>query len=309
MRKLSYFLALIAALLFGSDSFAAPNRAAPTSGTMSNFATDLNEELTELYQLAPMVLESVAGTNAITASVTPTLSSYAAPMRFTFEAANTNTGAVTLNINSVGAKAVVTYAGESLGAGILQAGNVYVVEYLGGGDDHFRLLQLIESDIWIKQDADYTLTSTTSAQKIFNESTNGRVTLGTGHYFFECNLHFSSMSATSGNGQFQVLGAGTATMTNVFYSVMGIDNSTPLVAGTTTQSFSQTSSSAASMVTATTGTGLTAVIRGTFNITVTGTVIPSIALVTAAAAVTEDGAYCRFKRGGATGVTTYGSWD
>jgi len=52
-------------------------------------------------------LTSVAGTNTITASVTPSLTAYAIGQVFHGIAANTNSGAVTLNINSLGAATVL----------------------------------------------------------------------------------------------------------------------------------------------------------------------------------------------------------
>lgn len=160
----------------------------------------------------------------------------------------------------------------------------------------------------IKQTSDYTLTSTTAAQKIFNASTNGRLGLGTGAYTFECGLYLTTMSGTSGNAQFQILGGGGATLGSVLYLVDGIDNTTPLNAGTRTGSASVTSSGAASIVTATTGTGMVARIHGTFNVTAAGTIIPSLALVTANAAVVKAGSYCKFLRNGDTG-TNIGEWD
>lgn len=51
-------------------------------------------------------LSSVSGTNTITASITPTPSAYAAGQRFSFIVGTTNTGAVTLNVSSLGAKSI-----------------------------------------------------------------------------------------------------------------------------------------------------------------------------------------------------------
>lgn len=64
-------------------------------------------------------LSSVAGTNTITATATPT-PAYVVGQRFTFVPANTNTGATTLNISSVGAGAV-QWAGAALTGGELVA--------------------------------------------------------------------------------------------------------------------------------------------------------------------------------------------
>lgn len=64
-------------------------------------------------------LTGVAGTNTITATATPT-PAYVVGQRFTFIPANTNTGATTLNISSVGAGAV-QWKGAALVGGELVA--------------------------------------------------------------------------------------------------------------------------------------------------------------------------------------------
>ena len=155
--------------------------------------------------------------------------------------------------------------------------------------------------------ADYTLTSQTAAQKLFNFSANGALTLSTGRYLFRAIIYLTGMSATSGNAAFSF--AGTATLANILYHVTGIDNSSPLNAGTRTGSASVTSASVASMVSAATGTGMVAIIEGMVNVTVTGTVIPSIALVTAAAAIVKAGSFFECIRVGDTGSNTQGSWS
>lgn len=157
--------------------------------------------------------------------------------------------------------------------------------------------------------SDYTLTSSTSEQKLFNSSTNGRLTLPTGRYLFECGLYITTMSATSGNAAFDILGAGSATMGTTLYSVNGIDNSTPTSTGTTTGSLSAAAQSAASMVTAGTGTGLRADIRGIFTVTAAGTIVPSITLVTANAAVVKAGSYFSCRRVMADSQSYVGNWD
>lgn len=70
-------------------------------------------------------LSGVAGTNTITATATPT-PAYVVGQRFTFVPANTNTGATTLNISSVGAGAV-QWAGAALTGGELVAGTPVTV--------------------------------------------------------------------------------------------------------------------------------------------------------------------------------------
>ena len=158
-------------------------------------------------------------------------------------------------------------------------------------------------------DTAYTLTSTTTAQKLFNNSTNGALTLATGWYRFNAVIGITGLSATTGNGQFQILGGGTATLGGVLYDVVGVDGASG-TAGNKTGSWSVTSSSAASAVTGGTATALVFNINGTFEVTATGTIIPSIALVTAAAGSVVVGSFFECTRVGAQGANvTIGSWS
>ena len=56
---------------------------------------------------------------------------YEAGNKFSFVPVNTNTGAVTINIESLGAQSIVTAAGNALNAGDLAAGSRYQIEYDG----------------------------------------------------------------------------------------------------------------------------------------------------------------------------------
>jgi hypothetical protein len=74
---------------------------------------------------------TVSGTDTITASVSPSLTAYATGQMFAFVAANTNTGAVTINISSLGAKSITKTGTTALVAGDLTANYLYVVVYDG----------------------------------------------------------------------------------------------------------------------------------------------------------------------------------
>ena len=78
-----------------------------------------------------VTLSSVSGTDTITATCAPAITAYAAGQFFTFVSAGANTGAVTLNINSLGAKAVTKEGATALAAGDIAAGAVVCVEYDG----------------------------------------------------------------------------------------------------------------------------------------------------------------------------------
>jgi hypothetical protein len=124
----------------------------------------------------------------------------------------------------------------------------------------------IPDPAYIRQDADYTLTSTTSAQQLFNTTTNGRFTIGTGVYRVRGMIYLTGMSATSGN--------------------VGAD-----------------------MASASTATTLYALVQGMFKVTVAGTIIPSIALTTAAAATVKSNSFFEIIKVGALGTNSKGAWD
>lgn len=157
--------------------------------------------------------------------------------------------------------------------------------------------------------ADYTLTSTTAAQKLFDWSANGALTLASGIYRVRCLIRVTDMSATSGNAQFDLLGAGTATLDRVLWQALGIDNTTPTNAATRTGSASITPAGGAQLVAAAVGTAMIAEISGIFDVTVGGTLIPSIALANAAAAVVKAGSHFVVERIGDSGDAASAGWS
>jgi hypothetical protein len=96
--------------------------------------------ITNLQKGVAFWLTSVAGTDTITAEGTPTVTAYSDGMVYNFSAANTITGAATLNIDTVGAKEIRKFTGgseEALTAGDIVANQVVTVVYdsaLDGGD-------------------------------------------------------------------------------------------------------------------------------------------------------------------------------
>ena len=140
--------------------------------------------------------------------------------------------------------------------------------------------------------ANYTLTSATAAQKLFNWSTNGALALGVGTYRFTCSVLLTSMSATSGSAKFDLKGAGSAVFGKMSMQDFG-SRGTVAVGGTTATSgtASDVPASGGVLATAATSAALRASIHGTFAITTAGTIIPSIALDVAAAAVVNAGSY------------------
>ena len=83
-------------------------------------------------QNAPVAtLITVAGADTITGTLVQTLTAYATGQQFSFVAAGTNTTAVTLNIDGLGAKAVTRTGAVALDAGALVSGQMAIVEYDG----------------------------------------------------------------------------------------------------------------------------------------------------------------------------------
>jgi len=160
---------------------------------------------------------------------------------------------------------------------------------------------------FIRCDSARTLPNDTNENAIFNSPTNGRITLETGLYFFEGVISISAMSATTGNARIDIRGAGTATMAAwCWWSNAAESTTTP---GTDQAAVFVAEDSSASIATAGTGTVLGIHIKGSVEVTAAGTVIPSIDLVTAAAAIVAIGSYIEFERRGSTSVVSVGQWD
>jgi hypothetical protein len=88
---------------------------------------------------AVRVLASVAGTNTITGTMTPDLGSYSAGMLVIFTPAGNNTGATTLNIDTLGALDVQKYDAEALVSGDLVSGVPALLMLDSGADDWILL--------------------------------------------------------------------------------------------------------------------------------------------------------------------------
>ena len=76
-------------------------------------------------------IATVTGTDTLTGTLTPALAAYATGNLFSFIAVNTNTGATTINLNSLGAKNITKSGTTALVAGDIVTGQVYLIEYDG----------------------------------------------------------------------------------------------------------------------------------------------------------------------------------
>jgi hypothetical protein len=118
-----------------------PNEIWQTTGVLLKFI--LYNSLSELigtYDGIPSIndpfglnsqLSSIAGTNSITATASPTITAYATGAIYSFIAANTNTGASTLSIDGLTAASITKNGAVAISAGDIQAGKMMLVEYDG----------------------------------------------------------------------------------------------------------------------------------------------------------------------------------
>ena len=94
-------------------------------------ARDQYAQMGQVQDSTPQWLSSVTGTNTIAASLTtPTLATYTAGQTFRFASAGANTGAVTININALGAKAIQSH-GAALTGSEISASSVYEIVFDG----------------------------------------------------------------------------------------------------------------------------------------------------------------------------------
>lgn len=158
-------------------------------------------------------------------------------------------------------------------------------QYSSGKADEINT-SWVNVEYFCSQQVPYTLTSTTASQKLFNTSTNGSLTLPVGTYRYNCNLYVSNNTGTTSNLVFGVLGSGTATSSGLGY-VYGFDAAANAATTLNGSYFIGNTSSNTVSVTGTTATLIQLNISGILKVTVAGTIVPSVKLTTAAAAVVE----------------------
>jgi hypothetical protein len=118
-----------------------PNEIWQATGILLKFVLyNSDNELIGTYDGIPSIndpfginsqLSSVAGTNSITATATPTLTAYATGAIYSFIAVNTNSGAATLSIDGLTATSITKNGSVALSAGDIQSGKMMLVEYDG----------------------------------------------------------------------------------------------------------------------------------------------------------------------------------
>ena len=126
-------------------------------------ATD-SVNLSQVQSTVSKLLNTITGTNTITATASPTLAAYATGQMFYFVAAGDNTTAVTLNIDGLGAKAVTRDGSTALVSGDIKSGEVVVVVYDG---TRFQVVSQVNS----AGDVTFANVSITSALNVGGVST------------------------------------------------------------------------------------------------------------------------------------------
>jgi len=155
-----------------------------------------------------------------------------------------------------------------------------------------------------------TFVSNTDQQAIFDNPANGALTLEPGTYMFEGLIAMTSMSSTTGNGKFSLIGAGTATLAAILWRATGQDVQSGGTAAAQGGSWHIVATQVSlNIVTATAAQQLCFSLQGTFEVSVAGTIIPSFAHTTAAEATVSTGSYFKCSRVGSTGVTHVGQWS
>jgi hypothetical protein len=93
-----------------------------------------DDDIADTQNDEPTWLGTITGTDTLTGTATPTRAAYTDGMRFAFVVANNNTGAVTLNVDSIGAEDVVAPDGSALVADDFVAGGIVEVRYSSDED-------------------------------------------------------------------------------------------------------------------------------------------------------------------------------
>lgn len=107
------------------------------TGVGNALARDQYASVAQVQDGSLVTLSAVSGTNTITATAPLSVSAYASGQCFRFVAAGANTGAATININSIGAKSITKSGSTALVGGDIPSGAVCDVVYDG---TRFQLL-------------------------------------------------------------------------------------------------------------------------------------------------------------------------
>jgi hypothetical protein len=113
-----------------SNTFASQSGPIPLSQLDANF-TQVASALNSTLNFTNYAVDTGAVNAYSVAFASPATVAYTAGLTISFKAVNANTGASTLNVNSLGTKSIVTPGGSALIAGAIAAGQVATVVYDG----------------------------------------------------------------------------------------------------------------------------------------------------------------------------------
>jgi hypothetical protein len=198
------------------------------NGTAAGDAANLGQVQSTVAKL----LGSVSGADTITAVGAPTVAAYAAGQMFYFVAAGANTGAVTINIDSLGAKNITRDGTTALAAGDIQSGEVCVIVYDG---TQFQLVNgasqsasIVTENLTVNKatvlnesggDNDTRIEGDTDANLFFVDASTDRIGIGTSSP--STKLHVVGGAAT----EIRVVTSGDLTTTGASFLRFGGSNS------------------------------------------------------------------------------------
>jgi hypothetical protein len=167
-------------------------------------------------QAGATTIATVTGTDTYVGTLSPAIAAYATGNLFSFVAPNTNTGAATINLNSLGAKNITKLGSTALAAGDIVSGRVYQIEYDG---TRFQLLNPSTVASFSAGSTGFTPSSaTTGAVTLAGTlaTTNG----GTGLTSFTSGgvLYASSSSALTSGSALTFDGSGKLALGNVAHT-------------------------------------------------------------------------------------------
>lgn len=121
--------------LYGSSGTSLPNNTteAITPAVVRQWGQDSADSFLfgSGLQVPASITATASGTDTYTATLSPAISSYSTGLQVLIKFTNANTGAATLNLNTLGAKSIVDTHGLALSEGYIQAGSYQTLVYDG----------------------------------------------------------------------------------------------------------------------------------------------------------------------------------
>lgn len=170
---------------------------------------------------------------------------------------------------------------------------------------------ILSSQYFIAQSSDYTALDSSSAQKVFNATPNGEITLlGSTTYMFEA-VYYIARSAGTTSHTMSTLFGGTATFTSITY-LAETTSTTGNTLGAVSRIYSTGVGAVAVTAPSTSATeNITVSLRGMIRTNAAGTVIPQIQYSAApgGAPTIVRNSYFRITPVGNSSVTSVGNWS